>query len=306
MRAIQEDAVTAGRLPADVAKVIEKCCQDLGRMVARLEKSNEVEREREPGRLMQIEAMQEQVSKCATTREKGNMADLMRVKEALPSLLSKYLKDLETDEKDGLSSDVVETWKQAALYLTGDVLKYVGQLGVNPASGTEDALGPLRRAIGKIASLTEAITRGVREPDEEELRDLARKLGTARMEIMTMGRDLVVNQPATAATEAHELVSEAGEAIKASRETIKAALRGMGAASDISEISCLAGVLRPPPARPAMGNLAPLHGCPETNQRSQPGPHRPLRPPPCGPTWTCLQDQPQAEQGISWPSSCKG
>jgi hypothetical protein len=87
MRAIQEDAVTTGRLPADVAKVIEKCCQDLGRRVARLEKSNEVEREREPGRLMQIEAMQEQVSKCATAKEKGNMADLMRVKQALPSLL---------------------------------------------------------------------------------------------------------------------------------------------------------------------------------------------------------------------------
>jgi hypothetical protein len=252
MRAIQEDAVTAGRLPADVAKVIEKCFQDLGRRVARLEKSNEVKKERET---MQIESMRVQVSKCATAREKGNMADLMRVKEALPSLLSKYLKDLETNEKDGLSSDVVETWKQAALGLTGDVLKYVGQLGANPASGPDDALGPLRRAIGKIASLTEAVTRGVQEPDEEELRDLARKLGTARKEIMTMARDLVVNQPATAATEAHELVSEAGEAIKASRETIKAALRGMGAASDISEISCLAGVPRPPPVRPAMGNL---------------------------------------------------
>jgi hypothetical protein len=115
--------VSAGRLLADVAKVIEKCCQDLGWRVARLEKSNEVEREREPERLMQIEAMREQVSKCATAKEKGNNTDLMRVKQALPPLLSKYLKDLETDEKDGLSSDVLEAWKQAALDLTGDVLK---------------------------------------------------------------------------------------------------------------------------------------------------------------------------------------
>ncbi len=246
--------MSAGRLPADVAKVIEKCCQDLGRRVARLEKSNEVEREREPERLMQIEAMREQVSKCATAKEKGNNADLMRVKQALLPRLSKYLKDLETDEKDGLSSDVLETGKQAALDLTGDVLKYVGQLGVNPASGPDDALGPLRKAIRKVASLTEAITRGVQEPDEEELRDLARKLGATKKEIMTMSRDLVVNQPATTATEAHELASEAGGA---SRETIKAVFRGMGAASDISEISCLAGVPRPPPVRPAMGNLAP-------------------------------------------------
>jgi hypothetical protein len=216
-----------------------------------------MEREREPQRLLQIEAMWEQVSKCATAKERGNNADLMRVKQALPALLSKYLKDLETDEKDGLSSDVVEMWKQAALDLTGDVLKYVGQLGVDPASRPNDTLRPLTKAIGKIASLTEAVTKGVQEPDEEELRDLARKLGTAKKEIMAMSRGLVVNQPATTATEAHELASEAGEAIRASRETIKAALRGMGVASDISEISGPAGAPRPPPVRPAMGSLPP-------------------------------------------------
>ncbi len=257
MQAIQEDALKAGRLPADVAKVIEKCCQDLGRRVARLEKSNVVEKEKEPERLVQIEGMREQVSKCAVAKEKGNMADLMRVKAALPPLLLKYLKDLEADEKQGLSPDVVERWKQAALDLTEDTVKYVGQLGVNPASGPEDVLRPLRRATGEIATLSEAVTMGVQEPDEEELRDLAKKLGAAKKELMVMGRDLVVNQPAATATEAHELVSEAGEAIKASRETITAALRGMGAVSDISEISCLAGLPRPPPARPSMGNLAP-------------------------------------------------
>ncbi len=133
----------------------------------------------------------------------------------------------------------------------------MGRLGVNPASGPDDALGPLRKDIGKIALLTEAVTMGVQEPDEEELRGLARMLGAAKKDIMTMSRGLVVKQSATLAIEAHELASEAGEAIRASRETIKAALRGMGAASDISEISCLAGAPRPPPARPVMGNLAP-------------------------------------------------
>jgi hypothetical protein len=257
MQAIQEDAVKTRRLPADVAKVIEKCCQDLGRRVARLEKSNEVEKEKEPERLMQIEGMREQVSKCAVAREKGNMADLIRVKVALPPLLLKYLKDLEAEEKEGLSPDVVKKWKQAALDLIEDVMKYVGQLGVNPASGPDDILEPLRRAIGETATLSEAVTMGVQEPDEEELCDLAKKLGVAKKELMAMVRELVVNQPAATATEAHELVSEAGEAIKASREMIKAALRGMGAASDISEISCLAGLPRPPRARPSMGNLAP-------------------------------------------------
>jgi hypothetical protein len=223
-----------------------------------LEKSKEVERE--PQRLLQIEAMRERVSKCATAKEKGNNTNLMRVKQALPTLLSKYLKDLETDEKDRLSPDVAKTWKQAALDLTGDVLRYVGQLGVNPASGPDDALGPLRRAIGKIASLTEAVTKGVQEPDEEELRDLARKLGVARKEIMVMSRALVVNQPATAATEAHELASEAGEAIRASRETIKAALGEWGQ----PRISLRSAASPEPHAHPRRGppceTWHPLHG----------------------------------------------
>ncbi len=197
------------------------------------------------------------MSKCVTAKERGNNADLMRVKQALPTLLSKYLKDLEMDEKDGLSSDVVKTWKQVALDLTKDVLEYVGHIGVDPASRPDDALGPLRKAIGKIASLTEAVTKGVQEPDEEGLRDLARKLGTAKKEIMAMSRGLVVGQPATLATEAHELASEAGEAIKASRETIKAALRGTGAASDISKISGPTGAPRPPPGETRTGKPGP-------------------------------------------------
>ncbi len=47
MQTIQEDAVKTGHLTADIAKVIENCCHDLGRRVAVPEKSNEVERERE-------------------------------------------------------------------------------------------------------------------------------------------------------------------------------------------------------------------------------------------------------------------
>ncbi len=309
MQAIQEDAVKTGRLPADIAKVIEKCCQDLGRRVTRLEKSNEVEKEKEPERLMQIEGMREQVSKCAVAREKGNMADLMRFKAALPPLLLKYLKDLEADEKEGLSPDVVKKWKQAALDLTEDVMKYVGQLGVNPASGPDDILGPLRRTIGGIATLSEAVTMGVQEPDEEELHDLAKKLGAAKKELMAMGRNLVVNQPAATATEAHELVSEAREAIKASRETIKAALRGMGAASDISEISCLAGPPCPPPARPSMGNLAPPAWPPRGQSANRAWP--PQSTPAavcvvCGPLRTWPQGQPGGAQETNWLSSCKG
>jgi hypothetical protein len=305
MRVIQEDAVSEGRLPADIAKVIEKCCQDLSRRVARLERSNEVQREREPRRLLQIEAMREQVSKYATAKEKGNNADLMRVKQALANLLTGYMKDLETDEKDGLSSDVVETWKEAALDITKDALEYLSHFGVDPASRPDDALGPLRKAIGKVAHW--AVTKGVQEPDEEGLRDLARKLGTVKKERMAISRGLVVGQSASLATEAHELASEAREAIRASRETIKAALRGMGAASDRSEASGPTGAPHPPPARPTLGSLAAAWA-----PRGQPA--TPAWPPQSTPTHDyvappprrCHRGQRQEEQAMSWPSSCRG
>ncbi len=271
----------------------------------RLERSNEVQREREPQRLLQVEAMRGQVTKYITAKGKGDNANLMEVKQTLPNLLTGYLKDLEMDKKDGLSSDVIETWKQAALDITKDALEYLDHFGVDPASRPDDALGPLRKAIGKVAELTEAVAKGVQEPDEEGLRDLTRKLGTVKKEIMGISRCLVVGQSASLATEAHELTSKAREAIRASREMIKAALRGMGAASDILEASGPSGALRLPPARPALGSLAAPWAL-----RSQPVTLAwPPQSTPTTTTWPprrCHRGRRQEEQATSWLTSCRG
>jgi hypothetical protein len=281
-------------LPADIARVIEKCCQDLGRRVALREMSNEMKKEKEPERLLQLEGLQAQVSKYAIAKDKGNMADLMRVKQALPPLLKKYLEDLKANERGGLSPDTTEKWRQTALDLTGEAMKYVSKLGTHPGSAPEGVLGPLRRAIGKVATLGEAVTKGVQEPDEEELRDLAKRLGAVKKELMAVGRDLMVNQPADTATEAHELISEAGEAIKANREIIKAALRGPGAASDISEVSSLVVPPQPPPARPSMGNLAAPAWPPRGNPAAPAWPTQGNRTPPAWPP----QGNPAAPQDV--------
>jgi hypothetical protein len=77
------------------------------------------------------------------------------------------------------------------------------------------------------------------------------------------------------ATEATRLASEASDAIKVSRESIRSALREMGAASDISEAS---GPVRPQPMlseRPVMGRLEPVGRRPAV-----PLPTWPQRPPP--------------------------
>jgi hypothetical protein len=118
-----------------------------------------VQREREPQRLLQVEAIREQVTRYLGAKRKGVNADLMRVKQTLPKLMADYMKDLEADEKDGLSTDIVETWKDVALNAARDALEYLNHFGEgDPASRPDDAFGPLRKAIGKVAALKEAVT----------------------------------------------------------------------------------------------------------------------------------------------------
>ncbi len=116
------------------------------------------------------------------------------------------------------------------------------------------------------------MTKEVQDPSEERLQDLARKLGAAKKEIIARSRSLMVGRSGSLAAEAHGLASDAGEVIKSSRETIKAALRGLGAASDISEVSGPTRGLRPPPTRPVLGNLK-RSGRRGASQQHQRGPH---------------------------------
>jgi hypothetical protein len=101
------------------------------------------------------------------------------------------------------------------------------------------------------------VAKEVQDPDEAALRCYAKQLGNTKKEIMALSRSLMVGQAASVAVEATRLANEAGEAIKTSQEMIRVALRGLGAASDISEASGPARAQRPPPTRPVMGDLDP-------------------------------------------------
>jgi hypothetical protein len=120
----------------------------------------------------------------------------------------------------------------------------------------------------------EAVERELTDPEETVLRGFGKQLGSSKKEIMDLSKNLAVGQPSGIATEATRLASEAGDAIKASRESIRAALREMGAASDISEAS---GPARPPPVtsgRLAVGRLEPA-----ARRPAAPLPGGPQRPP---------------------------
>jgi hypothetical protein len=103
----------------------------------------------------------------------------------------------------------------------------------------------------------EAAEREMQDPDETTLRGFGKHLGISKKEIMAVSRSLMMDQSAGVAMEATRLASEACDAVKASRESIRAALRGLGAASDISEVSGSTRAQWPPSARPAAGNIDP-------------------------------------------------
>ncbi len=252
---IQAKAEKTGSLTADIFKLIESCCQDLNKKVASLEISNELMREREPERLVQVEAMREQVTRYNGARASRDNAALARIKPTLHELVDKYMADVNKDEEDGLAPDVVQTWKDQVYQIVNEALHFFdGFIEDDSAPRPVDSLTPLRKAIETATHLTEAVVKEIQDPSEERLRDLTRKLGTATKEIMALSRSLMVGA-ASIATEANRLASDAGKAIKSSREMIKAALRGLGAALDISEISGPTRAQRPPPTRPVLGDL---------------------------------------------------
>jgi hypothetical protein len=93
--------------------------------VASLEISNDLIRERMTGRLAQVEAMREQVTKVSGARASGDNASLMRIKPALYDMVEKYMKDVDKDEKDGLAPDVVKTWKDQVYEVVKEALEFL-------------------------------------------------------------------------------------------------------------------------------------------------------------------------------------
>ncbi len=145
---IQTEAEKDGRLPADIFKLIESCCQDLNKRVMSLEISNELVRERETERLAQVEAMREQVTRYNGARANRDNAALARIKPVLHDLVDKYMADLNKDERDGLAPDVVRTWKDQAYLIVNEALAFFDNfIKDDPAPRSGDSLAPLRKAI---------------------------------------------------------------------------------------------------------------------------------------------------------------
>jgi hypothetical protein len=207
-------------------------------------------RAREPERLVQVEAIREQVTRYNGARAGGDSDALKEAGLTLKRLVGRYMTDVGKDEEDGLAPDTAQTWKDQVYEILrgaphfsdgnteGDPAPIASSASAAPAAlEPPDGLAPLRLAIRLATRTMEAVAREIQDPDETTLRGLGRHLGNSKKEIMALSRSLKVGQSASVATEATRLADEASEAIKSNRESIRAALRGMGVASDISEAS---------------------------------------------------------------------
>ncbi len=93
-----------------------------------------------------------------------------------------------------MTSDPSGKWCEAATNLTKDILEKLGPYMRTMVNEKEDALGPLRRAVGKVAGLNKAVARMEDTPEEEGLRALGQKLSEVRKELMSLGRVLMMSQ----------------------------------------------------------------------------------------------------------------
>ncbi len=178
-------------------------------------------------------------------------------------MVEKFMEAVDKDNDDGLDLDTARAWKDQVHEIAVQARldqppEGSGGSSARPTAptGPADRLARLKTAI-KLATHTMEVVARVRDPDETTLRGFGKQLGNSKKEIMALSRSLMLDQSAGVAMEATWLTSEACDAIKASRESIRTALRGLGAASVISEASGPTGTRGPPTTRPVVGNIDP-------------------------------------------------
>jgi hypothetical protein len=216
------------------------------------------------------------------SRLNGDKPSEESVVKTMRKLVNEYMAAVDQDKVDGLDPDTARLWKEQVQGIVAHAnldhpAANDGRDGPDPAPQPEatDCLAPLKCAIDQVCYTAFAAARELTEPEETVLHRFGKQLGSSKKEIMALSKDLAVGQPADVAMEATRLAGEACDAIKASRELIRAALRELGAASDISEANRPTRARPQQQERPAMGRLDPAGQLPSVSMWPQ-------RPPPLG------------------------
>ncbi len=209
VRRILDQARELAGQPADILKMVEGHHKELSKKVMLREMSADLEKEQAAERTARLKVMEVEVDKLRTVQRKGDMAGITGGHRVLKDQLDEDRKDVEADEEGGVASSLSGNWREAAISLTKKILEKVGLYGRSVADEKEDALDPLRRAMGKVASLNEAVARMEGASEEEGLWELGWRLSEVRKELMSLGRVLMMSQDPPLAAEAHELIEDA-------------------------------------------------------------------------------------------------
>jgi hypothetical protein len=143
IEAIEEEARTPSKLPADIFRLIESCLHSLGQRAKRQDLSNEVIQQREPERLMQVGAIREHVTKLAGGRLNGDNTTVESVRQATLKLVGKFMEDMDKDKIDGLDLDTTQVWKDQV-----QEIAVQARLDQPPEGGSRSRAGPTATTAG--------------------------------------------------------------------------------------------------------------------------------------------------------------
>ncbi len=102
---IEEEARKSDKLPADVFRLIESCLSSLGQKARKQGLSDEVIKQREPERLLQVEAIRKHATMLQANRLNGDKLSEESVKKAMVRLVDEYMAAVDKDRDDGLDPD---------------------------------------------------------------------------------------------------------------------------------------------------------------------------------------------------------
>jgi hypothetical protein len=207
---IEEEARKSDKLPADVFRLIESCLSSLGQKAKRQDLSDEVKKQREPERLLQVEAIREHATMLHANRLNGDKLGEESVKKAMVRLVNEYMAAVDKDRDDGLDPDTARMWKEQVHEIAAKVKLDQPSEGAGGSksgpvahSGTADRLAPLKSIIEQATYTMQAAVREITDPDETILHGFGKQLGNSKKEIMAISKDLVVGQPADVAPVVH-------------------------------------------------------------------------------------------------------
>ncbi len=224
--------------PVATMRTVKEYISMLGKKVALHVLSLDLNKEMAPERMLQLKTME--AEGLCIAWEEGNMAGITHGHRTLRDHLDRYQGSLDvTKDGERVSSDPTGAWQRKATNLTKEIMEKMGGYTERGTDEDDGPLVPLRRATGGIAALAEVIMVLEAEPSEDKLRLLGRDLNEAKGSLMSLGQVLMLSQDPTLAASAHEVVAEAEEAIRVGQQRVRAALRRMGAASDISDTGSL-------------------------------------------------------------------